>query len=155
MRKYLHLWVIFVFSIVLTGCATNRTRVGEGAALGGLIGATAGGVVGHQSGHGVGGALGAGAVGAAVGGLIGSQMNKPETITRDTTTTATTTAVTPSSSNIGVQQVVDWTKQGLTSDEIISRINGSSTSFYLTSDDIRYLRREGVSERVIETMQNR
>jgi len=150
MKTLAHFFIMVLFLGVCIGCESNRTRVGEGAALGGLAGATIGGIVGHQSGHGVEGALAAGAVGAAAGGVIGAQMEKPNS--RSTATTANTIS---GSSNIGVQQVVDWTKQGLTGDEIISRINNSNTSFYLTSDDIRYLRREGVSERVIETMQNR
>ena len=53
-----------------------------------------------------------------------------------------------------MQQIVDWTKQGVSSDEIISRIKSANPKYSLTVDDIGYLKRQGVSQRVIETMQN-
>jgi hypothetical protein len=52
-----------------------------------------------------------------------------------------------------MQQIVDWTKQGVSSDEIISRIKSANPKYSLTADDISYLKRQGVSQRVIETMQ--
>jgi hypothetical protein len=61
---------------------------------------------------------------------------------------------TPQASNqVTMQQVVDWTKQGVSSDEIISRIKAANPKYSLTAEDIGYLKREGVSQRVIETMQ--
>jgi hypothetical protein len=52
-----------------------------------------------------------------------------------------------------MQQIVDWTKQGVSSDEIIYRIKSANPKYSLTADDIDYLERQGVSQRVIETMQ--
>jgi hypothetical protein len=52
-----------------------------------------------------------------------------------------------------MQQIVDWTKQGVSSDEIISRIKAANPKYSLTVDDINYLNKQGVSQRVIETMQ--
>ena len=57
------------------------------------------------------------------------------------------------SNQVTVQQIVDWTKQGVSSDEIISRIRTANPRYSLTADDIGYLKRQGVSQRVIETMQ--
>ena len=54
---------------------------------------------------------------------------------------------------ITMQQIVDWTRQGVSSDEIISRIKSANPKYSLTADDIGYLKRQGVSQRVIETMQ--
>jgi len=68
-----------VLLLVGAGCAENKTRVAEGAGLGGILGATIGGIVGHQSGHGVEGALIGGAAGAGTGAVVGSQMDKPGT----------------------------------------------------------------------------
>ena len=60
----------------------------------------------------------------------------------------------PQASNqVTMQQIVDWTKQGVSSDEIISRIKAANPRYSLTTDDIGYLKRQGVSQRVIETMQ--
>ncbi len=55
---------------------------------------------------------------------------------------------------VTIQQIVDWTKQGVSSDEIISRIKAVNPKYSLTADDIAYLKRQGVSQRVIETMQS-
>jgi fatty acid-binding protein DegV len=54
---------------------------------------------------------------------------------------------------VTMQQVVDWTGQGLSADEIISRIRATQTTFSLTAEDVSYLQRLGVSQRVIEAMQ--
>ncbi len=52
-----------------------------------------------------------------------------------------------------MQQIVNWTKEGLSGDEIISRIKAANSSYSLTADDLDYLKKQGVSQRVIETMQ--
>lgn len=57
------------------------------------------------------------------------------------------------SGQLTMQQIVDWTKQGVSSDEIISKIKVANPKYSLTSDDIGYLKKQGVSQRVIETMQ--
>jgi hypothetical protein len=57
------------------------------------------------------------------------------------------------SNQVTMQQIVDWTKQGVSSDEIISRIKAVNPKYSLTMEDIDYLKRQGVSQRVIETMQ--
>ncbi|MFA5145652.1 MAG: hypothetical protein WC723_06610 [Candidatus Omnitrophota bacterium] len=54
---------------------------------------------------------------------------------------------------VTLQQIVDWTKQGVSSDEIISRIKAANPRYSLTADDLGFLKRQGVSQRVIETMQ--
>ena len=59
----------------------------------------------------------------------------------------------PAPTQLTMQQIVDWTKQGVSSDEIISRIKAANPKYSLTADDIGYLKRQGVSQRVIETMQ--
>ena len=58
----------------------------------------------------------------------------------------------PASIQLTMQQIVDWNKQGVSSDEIISRIKSANPKYALTVDDIDYLKRQGVSQRVIETM---
>jgi hypothetical protein len=57
------------------------------------------------------------------------------------------------SAQLTMQQIVDWTKRGVSSDEIISRIRAANPRYSLTVDDIDYLNKQGVSQRVIETMQ--
>ena len=57
------------------------------------------------------------------------------------------------SNQVTMQQIVDWTKQGVSSDEIISRLKAANPRYSLTTDDLDYLRKQGVSQRVVETMQ--
>ncbi len=77
MKKEIYLCVILASVLIVAGCETNKTRVAEGAGIGGVVGALAGGIIGHQSGSGVGGALIGGAVGAGAGALVGAQIDKP------------------------------------------------------------------------------
>ncbi len=142
MKRSFYLCVILAFVFVLTGCQTNKTRVAEGAGVGGVIGAVAGGILGYQSGHPLQGAAIGGAVGAGAGAVVGAQIKKPA---QDNQAQA--------SSQLTMQQVVDLTKQGVSSDEIIAKIKAANSKYSLTADDIDYLKKQGVSQRVIETMQ--
>jgi hypothetical protein len=58
------------------------------------------------------------------------------------------------SGQLTVKQIVDWTTQGVSSDEIISRIKAANPRYALTTEDINYLNQHKVSQRVIETMQS-
>ena len=144
MKKYFYTSVILALVFVVSSCASNKTRVGEGAGIGGVVGAITGGIIGHQSGHGVEGALIGGAVGSAGGAVVGSQMEK---------STQDTQVVVQPTQQLTMQQIVDLTKQGVSSDDIISKIKAAKPTYALTEDDLTYLRRENVSQRVIETMQ--
>ncbi len=127
--------------ISLSSCAAGPNAQ-TGAVLGALGGAAVGGIIGHQSGHTLEGVALGGAVGAGGGALMGAQIEKP------TQNIPIQTTVQPT-----MQQVVDWTEQGVSSDEIILKIKSASSQYSLTADDIEYLKKKGVSQRVIETMQ--
>ncbi|MCX5697649.1 MAG: glycine zipper domain-containing protein [Candidatus Omnitrophica bacterium] len=130
------------FLAALAGCETNKTRIAEGAGVGGAVGALAGGIIGYQSGHAVQGALIGGALGAGGGAAVGSQINKPNQPTQAAQTTP-----------LSMTQIVNLSKQGTSSDEIINRIKASNSKFSLTTEDVDYLKKQGVSQRVIEAMQ--
>lgn len=142
MKKGLCLCVILASILIIAGCETNKTRIAEGAGIGGVVGALAGGIIGHQSGHGVGGALIGGAVGAGAGAVVGAQIEKPSKNTQAQVAAQPT-----------MQQIVDLTKQGVSSEEIITKIKAANSKYTLTADDIDYLKKQGVSQRVIEAMQ--
>jgi uncharacterized protein YcfJ len=142
MKKAFSLLAVLVFILVISGCQTNKTRIAEGAGIGGLVGAAAGGIIGHQSGHGVGGVLIGGAVGAAGGAAVGSQIKKPEQNTQAL-----------SSAGLSMSKIVELAKQGVSSDEIINKIKATKSQYSLTAEDIGYLKKQGVSQRVIEAMQ--
>lgn len=145
MKRSSSLLVVLTFILAVSGCQSNKTRVAEGAGVGGVVGALAGGIIGHQTGSGVEGALIGGALGAGTGALVGSQINKPEQNTASTAVTA--------QNQVTVQKIVEMTKQGINSDEIISKVKSSNSKYSLTADDLDYLKKQGVSQRVIETMQ--
>ena len=140
MRRSSYLFVILAFVFVATGCQSNKTRVAEGAGIGGGLGAVVGGIIGYQSGHPLQGAAIGGAIGAGTGAVVGAQIKKP---TQDAQTPAQLT----------MEQIITLTKQGVSNDEIISKIKAANPKYTLTADDLDYLRKQGVSQRVIETMQ--
>ena len=142
MKKCFYLFFILVFVLVVCGCQTNKTRVGEGAGIGGTVGAIAGGIIGFQSGHPLQGAVIGGAIGGGTGALVGAQIKKP---------TQEVASQTPA--QLTMQQIVDLTKQGVSSDDIIAKIKAANSKYSLTVDDLDYLHKQGVSQRVIETMQ--
>jgi|GEM_PF-5008471 len=55
--------------------------------------------------------------------------------------------------HISMEKVVQWTKQGESDQEIISRIKQSHSTYALTSEDIGWLHQKYVSEKVIAAMQ--
>lgn len=144
MKKITVIFLCFVLSAYLAGCATNKTRVAEGAAIGGVLGGVAGGVIGNQSGHSVGGGLIGAAVGAAAGALVGAQIDKPKTAENTTAVTALTT-----------KDIVDMVKQKVSDDDIIAKIKSTNTKLVLAVDEVSALQKEGVSERVIEALQGK
>ncbi len=144
--------ILCVMAIALlsfaTGCEQNKTRVAEGAVIGGLVGGAAGGIIGHQGGNaGAGAGIGI-AAGALVGALVGSQINKPNQ-TADTVTAGQGATV----NQMSLQQIADLAKQGVHEDVIIDKIRLSNSKFILTPQDIDYLKQNKVSQKVVDVMQ--
>ena len=121
MKRIVNSVVLIVFVAMMSGCAENTTRIGEGAGAGGLLGGVVGGIIGHQSGHDLQGGLIGAAVGAAAGAGIGSQIEKPEASNPVVVSTQLTT-----------QQIIDMTKQGISGDEIISILTSLHTEQGIT-----------------------
>jgi len=137
---------------LLVGCQSNKTRVAEGAVIGGILGATAGGIIGHQSHHGAEGAAIGAAAGVLTGVIVGSQIEKPGQPNVDTAGSATP-ANNPN--QMTTQQIVDLTKQGVNEAVIIDKIHLTNSRFNLTAEDITYLTQQGVSQKVIDAMQGK
>lgn len=139
MRKFISLAVISGLIFVCLGCAENKTRVAEGAVAGGALGALAGGLIGHGTGAGIGAAIG-----ATGGALIGSQIEKKPQESQAA-----------SSGQMSVMDIVNLKKQGAPDDVIIDEIKKSNSKFTLSAETIDYLKKEGVSNRVIDVMMGR
>ena len=78
-----------------------------------------------------------GSIGAGGGAIVVAQIKKPQA---------------QASLQLTMQKIVDRTKQGVSSDEIISKIEAPNPKYSLTSYDIGYLNKQGVSQRVIEAI---
>ena len=55
---------------------------------------------------------------------------------------------------VRVSQIVEWSQQGVPSDEIISRIQSSGTVYRLSAAQLADLRQEGVVDEVLNYMQD-
>jgi hypothetical protein len=56
---------------------------------------------------------------------------------------------------MGIADVIQWTKDGRSDDVIINQIRTTGSTYQLSSEDVRLLSANGVSDRVIMEMQNR
>ena len=138
MRKTMILLSCLSFVLIATGCQSMGEKTKTGAVMGGLIGAAAGGIIGHQSGHGLeGAAIGAGA-GALTGGLIGSSMDKK--------------AMETNPNHLAITSIVDMASKDVPDDVIIDEIKRTKSVYDLSSETITYLKKNKVSDKVIDVM---
>lgn len=160
MRKMFLVILSICFVFAFAGCENNKTRVGEGAVIGGLLGGAAGGIIGHQSGNaGAGAGIGI-AAGAITGAIIGSQIDKPQKKeqaqnTTESTQNTQTQEPAPENGQLSIAQVVEMKNQGAKDDEIIAKIHASGSKFNLSTEGINYLKQQGVSQKVIDAMQGK
>ncbi|MGE5191375.1 MAG: glycine zipper domain-containing protein, partial [Deltaproteobacteria bacterium] len=134
------------------GCQNNTQK---GAAIGGLGGAAVGAIVGKQLGNTGAGALVGAGTGALAGGLIGNAEDKAEE--RDNALRAAAherSARIQEARAITTREVVDMSQQNVSDDVICNAIRTRGGRFDTTPDGIIALKNAGVSDRVIEMMQN-
>ncbi|MBC8436598.1 MAG: glycine zipper 2TM domain-containing protein [Candidatus Omnitrophica bacterium] len=137
-KKLLILAIAVAF---LAGCQGMGPKATTGAVGGGVVGAVAGGVIGHQMGSGpIGAAIGA-AVGAIGGGLIGEQIDK-----------ADQKAAEANPSYLPITGIVDMAAKGTPDSIIISDIKRTNSKYELTMEMIDYLKKNKVSDKVIDYM---
>jgi hypothetical protein len=142
-------WLGGLLILGMGGCnSMNNTEAG--ALGGGAIGAGTGALLGSLTGHaGAGAAIGAG-VGAVTGGLIGNSQDKAEA--RHKEAVAEWSAQHPP---LALADVVQMTQQHISDDLIIHQMEVSRSYYNLRPEDITYLKSQGVSDRVVYTMQSR
>ena len=148
MKKVIALILSLGIVSLVSGCQSAQNRAGEGAIIGGVLGAAAGGIIGHQGHHGGEGAAIGAAAGAVTGALVGSSI--PKNAQTQQPAPAMQTA---NPNQMGMQQIVDFTKQGINENVIIDKIRLTNSKFNLTPSDITYLKQQGVSQNVINVMQ--
>jgi outer membrane lipoprotein SlyB len=162
MKKYFFV-IAIIASITSQAQAQNKTR--QGAVAGGLAGAVVGGIIGHQNDETPEGALIGGAVGAIAGGMIGNAKDKQiareryyqhelnmqqhqiyaqqEQIHALNRTGCVTMA-----------EVITMSRTGVSDSVIINHIHSKGVDRRLEVSEIIHLHQEGVSEGVINAMQN-
>ncbi|MDD5431628.1 MAG: YMGG-like glycine zipper-containing protein [Candidatus Omnitrophica bacterium] len=150
MNKGLKLFLCLGLLFSLTGCQNAKTRAPEGAVIGGLLGAAAGGIIGHQSHSGAEGAAIGAAAGAITGAIVGAQINKPQPAQ---TTPSGQIAQANNPNQMPIDQVINLSKQGAHESVIIDKIRLSNSKYTLSATDIDNLKKQGVSQKVIDEMQ--
>ena len=137
--------------ILLTGCAS-----GPGARTGGVVGtglgAGAGAIIGHQSGHAGEGALIGAVGGAVVGNAIGHSADAQAQ--RDAVIAQTSGSVPAGYGQLTNDQLVRMAHAGLADDVIINSVQTSGGQFDLSPNGLIFLKTNGVSDRVIHSVQS-
>lgn len=136
-----------VLAVVLSsGCASmNHTE--KGVVAGGTTGAVAGGLIGSASGNTGFGAAAGGILGAITGGLIGNSVDEAKAEAR------AARAAVPPPPPLGLTDIVKMSIQQTSDDIIISQIRTTGSVYYLSPQDIIWLRENGVSNGVIREME--
>jgi surface antigen len=135
--------------VVLGGGCESMSNTDKGLLTGGALGAAAGGLIGGARGKAGIGALAGGVLGAAAGGLTGAAIDHSEK-KQEAAAAAAYVAQHPAPT---LQEVVQLTANGTSDVVIINQIRNSGAVYNLTSDDIVYLKQNGVHDPVITEMQ--
>ena len=136
----------------LGGCAgMNNTE--RDARTGALLGAGGGAVLGQAAGGHplVGAILGAGA-GTLLGGAVGNEEDKRE---RADLLQAKNEAEAKQGTPLGLTDIIQLAQKDVGDEVIINQIRTTHSTFQLSSEDLRFLKENKVSDRVVLEMQNR
>lgn len=136
-------WVAFSL-ICLFGCESK-------AGTGSIVGAGAGALGGAAISGSAGGALIGAGVGAATGAIVGAALDASDRDALDRENPRTTRKI-DRGEQLSTEDVKKMTKAGLSDQVIISQIEATRSTFYLSSADIIDLKKAGVSQRVINSM---
>ncbi len=123
---------------------------GTGALLGNAVGKAAGGSGARTAGTLIGGGLGA-IAGAATGSSLDRANNRAARA--EAKADAATAAAAAQQSYLGLTEVADLARQGVTDQVIINQIHTTGSTYQLSGQDIVWLKQSLVSDRVISAMQ--
>ncbi len=130
-----------------------QTRAKDGAMLGGIAGAILGGIAGHQNDETPEGIALGGAVGAIAGGLMGNAEDRMLVEQQQFRQQARKVHQERMGRAISLQDAIMLTQNGLSPSLIMNQINENGVTHRLTVNDIIHLHKNGVSEPVINAMQ--
>ena len=149
------IFAVATSAVLLTGCVDpngQQNNTGTGALIGGALGAITGAAIGGPR-HGGEGALIGAAAGLIAGGAIGNSMDQQQQAELRAQSPQTYVRVVQGQP-LGIADVKAMAKAGVSDDVIIAQIQGSHTAFHLSAADIIDLHNSGVSDRVVNFMQN-
>ncbi len=143
--------VSYLLLVLMLGGCQSPYKSDQGALFGGLLGAGTGAVVGsalHNPGAGA--AIGAG-VGALSGAAVGSALDEQDAKNRAMIAQQLGRQI--SANPVNVNDVINMTRAGVDEELIVNHVRTHGVVAPLQTQDIIVLQQQGVSKRVIATMQ--
>lgn len=153
--RFLAIVAVLAVGPFVTGCA-HTSNTAKGAGIGGALGAGTGALIGNATNGKAGqGALVGGLIGAGLGGLIGNEKDHQEKREMEDRVYQAEAKAAAAATQMGIADVIQWAKEGRSDDVIINQMRTTGSTYQLSSEDVRLLASNGVSDRVIMEMQNR
>jgi uncharacterized protein YcfJ len=149
------IFAVATSAVLLAGCVGpngEQNNTGSGALIGGVLGAITGAAIGGPRNGGAGALIGA-AAGMIAGGAMGNSMDQQQQAELRAQAPQSYVRVVQGQS-LSIADVKALAKAGVSDDIIISQIQGSHTAFHLSAADIIDLHNSGVSDKVVNFMQN-
>jgi len=141
--------------VVVIGCQ-NMNNTEKGAVVGGAGGAGLGAIIGHQVGHRDAGALIGGAAGALMGGMAGQAEDAEEEREMYAEHARQQEAARKFDQHaMNNYDVIKYAQSGMSDQFIIDEIKRRGGKFDMSTDGMINLNKNGVSEHVLKTMQER
>ncbi len=130
-----------------------QSRTKDGAVLGGIAGAILGGIAGHQNDETPEGIALGGAVGAIAGGLMGNSQDRMLVQQQQYQQQARQAYQDRVGRAVSLQDAIMLSQNGVSPNLILNQINEHGVTHRLAVSDIIHLHKNGVSEVVINAMQ--
>lgn len=141
MKKCAYMTAVILIGFSVSGSMNHQGQV-DYTSSGMATGATAGAVMGGSISRTPEGALVGAALGAVTGGIIGNEMEEQNSRQN------------PQTSPMTLDEIQNLVSAGVSDEIIVSQIRASAGEYYLNSDDIIELKKNGVSEDIISYLIN-
>ena len=140
----MHLITILLTTALTTGCATNTgiglfSGAGVGAGVGGLLGGGGGALIGT-------------AAGALTGGLLGATLDEQDRKVVNRSSPRTLDRM-QRNEPLTLNDIIQLSQVGVSDETIIQYLQETKSIYNLTQTQIRRLQDAGVSDRVIQCME--
>ena len=137
-------FLLLMLAAILAGCAAPFHTT-QGTVMGGLTGAGLGAAIGQQNNEAAAGAAIGSLVGAASGAILGNNVDRQIAWEN--------AAIAASFQPVSMHDVAQMTAAGLSDDVIVTHVHRHGFAGLLTATDLVALKQAGVSDRVINALQ--